>query len=348
MGAAVQPLERVEDELRLFPDWKRSEVDVARGRMAAFASVALHAVCILALSWSPVGTVPQRDATRILAQMRNPAKLVAPPAELTQKASNRGKVGKEFQLEDLLPRPRLQQPPSPTSSTRPASPVPIPPALAFSEPPKLEPAPGIAEVPALARGTTPLPPPEIQAEEKPKLAFESPGTPSGGAGKREGFAALKPPSGSVAEVGRELARGAIPGGIIVGDVGAGAGGLGEMLNVPPAPGRIASTLELLSDPQGVDFRPYLITILSSVRRNWYAVMPESAKLGRRGRTVIQFAISRDGSVPKLVITLPSGTEALDRAAVAGVSASNPFPPLPSEFRGAQVRLQFVFLYNIKN
>jgi TonB family protein len=98
---------------------------------------------------------------------------------------------------------------------------------------------------------------------------------------------------------------------------------------------------------GVDFWPYLIKVLSSVRRNWFAVIPESANLGRTGRVVIQFAINRDGSVPKLVIAGPSGADALDRAAVAGISASNPFPPLPNEFKGSQVRLQFVFKYNVK-
>jgi TonB family protein len=102
----------------------------------------------------------------------------------------------------------------------------------------------------------------------------------------------------------------------------------------------------MSDPMGVDFRPYLIKILSTVRRNWFAVIPETARLGRQGRVQIQFAVNRDGSVPKLVIATPSGTESLDRAAVAGISASNPFPPLPAEFKGLQVRLQFTFLYNV--
>ena len=54
---------------------------------------------------------------------------------------------------------------------------------------------------------------------------------------------------------------------------------------------------------------------------------------------------RHGSVPKLVIATSSGTEAFDRAAVAGVSASNPFPPLPAEFKGDQIRLQLAFSYN---
>ena len=75
-------------------------------------------------------------------------------------------------------------------------------------------------------------------------------------------------------------------------------------------------------------------------------MPEAARLGRRGKVGIQFAIARNGNVPKLVIVTNSGTDALDRAAVAGISASNPFPPLPTEFKGDQIRLQFNFAYNM--
>ena len=118
--------------------------------------------------------------------------------------------------------------------------------------------------------------------------------------------------------------------------------------VPPSPGNTGSNLELLSDPKGIDFRPYLTQILASVRRNWHAVIPESARLGlARGRVSLQFSVSRDGSVPKLVIAASSGVAALDRAAVAAISASNPFPPLPGEFIGQTVRLQFKFAYNVK-
>ncbi len=120
-----------------------------------------------------------------------------------------------------------------------------------------------------------------------------------------------------------------------------------MICQTPSPGRQASQVELLSDPQGVDFKPYLIRVLAAVRRNWFSVIPESGRLGRQGKVVIQFSINKTGAVPKLVITLPSGTEALDRAAVAGISASNPFPPLPTEFRGDQIRVQLVFSYNVQ-
>lgn len=133
---------------------------------------------------------------------------------------------------------------------------------------------------------------------------------------------------------------------MVGDIGSGVGGIGEGMNLPPSAGQLKSNLELLSDPMGVDFRPYLVRVLANVRRNWFAIMPESAKLGRRGRVSIQFAIDREGRVPKLVIVGSSGIDSLDRAAVAGISASNPFPQLPTEYRGSQIRLQFTFNYNM--
>jgi TonB family protein len=119
--------------------------------------------------------------------------------------------------------------------------------------------------------------------------------------------------------------------------------------LPNSPSESGSLVELLSDPRGIDFRPYLTQVLAAVRRNWFAVIPESARLGMsRGRTLIQFSVSRNGSVPKLVIAKSSGAPPLDRAAVAGVSASNPFPPLPEEYIGGDIRLQFTFLYNIRN
>jgi len=113
----------------------------------------------------------------------------------------------------------------------------------------------------------------------------------------------------------------------------------------PSPYKNLVTPQLLSDPHGVNFRPYLIQVLLAVKKNWLAVIPESARMGRRGYVTIQFIIARNGSVPKLVISSPSGTEAFDRAAVAGVSASNPFPPLPSEFPGNEIRVQLGFTYN---
>ena len=133
------------------------------------------------------------------------------------------------------------------------------------------------------------------------------------------------------------------GGIVIGDI--------DELSATPNPnqppaGPARSNLQLLSDPKGVDFKPYLIQILAAVRTNWLAVIPESARFGLRGRVLVQFIIDRRGGVPKLVIAESSGTTAFDRAAVAGISASNPFPPLPANFQGPEIRLQLAFSYNL--
>jgi TonB family protein len=150
-----------------------------------------------------------------------------------------------------------------------------------------------------------------------------------------------------AAIDRAAPRDARPpggGGVTVGDSG------DDLANLPglsqtQSKGRMGSNLQLLSDATGFDFKPYLIQVLASVRRNWMAVIPESVKMGRRGQVLIQFIIDRHGGVPKLVIATSSGTEAFDRAAVAGVSMSNPFPPLPAEFKGDQIRVQLAFSYN---
>jgi TonB family protein len=103
---------------------------------------------------------------------------------------------------------------------------------------------------------------------------------------------------------------------------------------------------ILSDTLGVDFGPYLSRIVYIVRRNWYSVIPESARLGEKGRVGIVFEILKDGTVPQLRLVASSGSDPLDRAALAGIRASIPFPPLPDEFTGNHLVLQFIFLYNI--
>lgn len=131
-----------------------------------------------------------------------------------------------------------------------------------------------------------------------------------------------------------------------------AGGSGEVV-FDPGQGRVDARnpaalggAQILSDTMGVDFNPYLQRILWDVRRNWYAVMPEIARMGKRGRVGIVFEIVKDGGVPKLYLTDSSLSDPLDRAALAGIVASVPFQPLPPEFRGPLLRLKIIFLYNL--
>jgi TonB family protein len=111
-----------------------------------------------------------------------------------------------------------------------------------------------------------------------------------------------------------------------------------------AHGRQLGNLEVLSDTMGVDFGPYLQRILHDVRENWYNAIPESAQM-KHGNLIIEFAITKDGKVAGMKLVAPSGDSPLDRAAWAGITASDPFPPLPSEFGGQYLALRFRFFYN---
>ena len=66
---------------------------------------------------------------------------------------------------------------------------------------------------------------------------------------------------------------------------------------------------------------------------------------KRGKVSIEFAILKDGQVAGLQIVATSGDVALDRAAYGGITASKPFPPLPTEFGGQYLALRFHFYYN---
>jgi TonB family protein len=306
----------------------------APGRLnrSVAASLVLHLAAVAGLV-ALGGRQAERELERNLAfEARGAVRLVAPPP-----------APAEVRLEDLLERPRLFLPPQ-AAAPRPAPPpVPPPPRAPAIETARIPPPP----LPAVTLEPPAAPPPpkiEIEPEERPRLAFERPQplpAPPGAPGL------IRPPVASLEEAIREAAR-SRGGGLVVGDLDAGApGDISEFRSLTPAPPRSTSNLELLSDPMGVDFRPYLVRVLAAVRRNWMAVMPESARLGRRGKVVLQLAINREGRVPKLVIAESSGAEPLDRAAVAAITASDPFPPLPEEFRGEEVRLQFNFRYNLR-
>ena len=106
-------------------------------------------------------------------------------------------------------------------------------------------------------------------------------------------------------------------------------------------------LEVLTDTMGVDFGPYLQRVLHDVRTNWYNLIPESARapIMKKGKVTIEFAILKDGKVAGMKLISTSGDVALDRGAWGGITASNPFPPLPNEFGGQYLGLRFAFYYN---
>ena len=340
MEIVGRPPSEAEPELHLLTDWGDAKGGPLR-REAGILSIVAHAALIVALLLLPSELFETPSAPE---PVRHITPLIDPLTALTQKEPNPGKVRKEFDGSESRPRPRLQAPPSPPPAPKPEPPrmaVATPPPTPRTAPPPLPPEPIKTELPKEVPKEPPklelpqqqpvTPPPQIQAEEKPKSPFERPAGPP----------IAPPPTQRRVAIPDTAAviHGGVPGGL------SGSSGV-TLPSTQAGPGGELELPQLLSDVQGVDFRPYLTRLLFTVKRNWMSVWPESAKGGRRGKVAIQFSIARDGTVQKVVFASQSGTDALDRAAVAAISMSTPFAPLPSEFRGDRVVLQFNFAYNM--
>lgn len=317
---ALAPQHSDQRDLDLLRAWREP---IPRPRLLAdvLGTAAFHLVLVLVLLLLPASESGVPVTPVVDVRKSTPLYL---PRELTQKDPNRGPISHSLDVRSALPpapiRVRRFTPPAPAGPGNPAPPAP-PPAI---EPPKIE----VAQQFTLPGITPTLPPPP----EKPKLALENVNPPLPPPAPSPKNPVIPVPKTSVEEASRAASVRSGGGGVVIDDSGAGPAHLRDY--------------ELLSDPQGVDFKPYLIQVVAAVRRNWMAVIPESGRMGRRGLVQLQFSIDRQGRVPKLVIATASGTEAFDRAAVAGVSASNPFPPLPADYKGDQIRLQLSFAYNI--
>lgn len=299
-------------------------VSPARYSRAALFSVGFHVVALTVFLLLPDSDYRLRNSVRISFDARQAVKLVAPRMqELTQKDPNKGKVTNELDVRSSMeakPAPRSFRPPAPTGpQDRPPSPTP---ALSAPNVDVVLDAPEIAGVVGVQN---------VPRFDQPKLSLENVApAPIGNPSPNPTLKAPKAVPGEMAKASKAPGGG---GGGIISD-----GDNGDPTSV--------GNMQLLSDPLNIDFRPYMQQVLNLVRRQWFAVIPQIARTGRQGIVVLQFSIDRRGQVPKLVIANTSGTVAFDQAAVASVSASNPFPTLPNEYRGTEIRLQLAFSYNV--
>ncbi len=308
-------------------------------RAAAIGTAIVHLALILGLLLVPQDTgepPPDRERHRVFT------KLIDPPTRLTQKAPNKSPISPELSVAPSVKSPRIApvvrkrfEPPPPPQVAQVKKPSPALP----QEPPKVNTAQPQQTVQIMPPAVLTQPP--TRAPEQPKLVLEAPPAPPQSG---QGTGRLKVTGGGIQEAIRELATHGATSSRSVGDDTDETVTPGSITNAP-ASSRPKASLEIMSDPKGVDMKPYLLQVLQDVRRNWLTIYPESARLGRRGRVVVQFAIAPNGKILKVVFTTESGATALDRAAVAALSMSDPLPQLPAAFKGDRVVLQFTFLYN---
>lgn len=309
-------------ELHLLTDWGDPAGRARRGRSAVL-SLLTHAAVILFLLFMPE-TFLQSPRSRVLEPVITP--LILPPLTLTQKEPNVNKVIRELRTADLTPRIKAPAGPSPEpQAAAPRKPVAPPPP-----PPKASPQ-------------TPLPEPpkvEIAADETPKvtLPVQPPQVPQ-----------PKPPSpfedvAPITQVPPDQRVVDLPGPSVASAIRGSLPGRGASISgTAPVASSGAELPQLLTDPQGVDFRPYLAQVLAAVKGYLDRIMPRAT---RRGYVSVQFEIRRDGAVGKVSFAQGSGDPVLDRTAIEAISGGGPFGPLPARYKDSVIHVQMNFAFAV--
>lgn len=133
---------------------------------------------------------------------------------------------------------------------------------------------------------------------------------------------LSPTSGGGGSSGSRMSRG-----------GSGYGSAGN-----PGGGGGAPGIDSIREP---DFGPYMRELQRRIKMNW-----DPPKGNESKRVVLLFKIARDGRLLSVRVFKSSGLPNADRAALSAVELTAPFRPLPAEFRGASIDIQFTFDYNV--
>ena len=64
------------------------------------------------------------------------------------------------------------------------------------------------------------------------------------------------------------------------------------------------------------------------------------------RVVLMFKIAKDGRLLSCSVYKSSGLPNADKAAIQAVQLTAPFKPLPPDFKGSNIDIQFTFDYNV--
>ena len=115
-------------------------------------------------------------------------------------------------------------------------------------------------------------------------------------------------------------------------------GGGNVGNPGPGNPKGAPGVDAVKEP---NFGPYMSELSRRIKANWDPPRGDESK-----RVVLLFKIAKDGRLLNVKVIKSSGTPAADKAALAAVELAAPFRPLPSEFQGTNIDIQFTFDYNV--
>lgn len=96
----------------------------------------------------------------------------------------------------------------------------------------------------------------------------------------------------------------------------------------------------MSSANTVDFKPYMREMQRKIRMNW---RPSSTN--ETQKILLLFKIAKDGNLLSVKVLKSSGVASADETAINAVKLAAPFEPLPADFKGEDINIQFTFDYN---
>lgn len=95
---------------------------------------------------------------------------------------------------------------------------------------------------------------------------------------------------------------------------------------------------------GDRYAAYVNAITRAISGNWLKSLVDPS-IRRAPRVYLTFDIARSGKISNIKTQQSSGIPTLDRSAMRAVLASDPLPPLPSDYYGSSVNVNFYFEYS---
>jgi len=217
----------------------------------------------------------------------------------------------------------------PSNVNKPSPAKPAPPTARPSSMPTSAPTP-------VAKPTTPFTVPVPNAPIGKTLATGPIGGTSSTTGGSKSGGATAPGSGSGSYAPRPSlspSAGSGSGQLARGSSGGGSGNAGN-----PGGGGGAPGIDALREP---DFGPYMRELQRRIKLNW------DPPKGNESKTVVLlFKIAKDGRLLTCRVNKSSGLPSADQAALKAVELTAPFRPLPADFKGQSIDIQFTFDYRV--
>lgn len=101
------------------------------------------------------------------------------------------------------------------------------------------------------------------------------------------------------------------------------------------------------ETQWYNWGDYAQSMVSKIRVNWYANMPQIIRTGLKGQITIRFTIQRDGRITNIETLKSSTVPPYDFAARKAIELSSPLNPLPKDFPNPTERVTVMFFYNME-